>query len=128
MKPVRNKKTGLPEQNPLTVYLSQTCLEALKVQFFYLFPKTPQQSSAGENALPGGMVVRRHVSKLDFQVVSHFEPFVAAGLRLTPLPVMHGEDLVCNGYAFSLDREDGEKTNVVYVRAICVLCFGIQLN
>lgn len=33
------------------------------------------------------------------------------------LLVMHGEDLVCNGYAFSLDRgaasNDG-KTNVVY--------------
>jgi len=112
--PVRNKITGLPEQIPLSVYLSQTCLNELKRQFFYLFPKDTS-SAPGEMKSKDGTTVRRFVSKLDFSVVDYFKPFVAAGLRMVPLPVMHGEDLICNGYAFSLDGSNGKKTNVVYV-------------
>ena len=67
-------------------------------------------------------LVQRFVSKLDFCVVQSFKPFVAAGLRMVPLPVLHGEDLVCNGYAFSLEGKgagsNGKKTNVVYVSTI----------
>lgn len=98
----------------MALYLSQTCLEALRDQFFYLFPKS-EDGSAGENALPDGTKVRRHVSKIDFCVVQSFKPFLAAGLRMIPLPVMHGEDLICNGYAFSLNESKGKKTNIVYV-------------
>eukprot|EP00571_Detonula_confervacea_P014518 CAMPEP_0172307318 /NCGR_PEP_ID=MMETSP1058-20130122/8211_1 /TAXON_ID=83371 /ORGANISM="Detonula confervacea, Strain CCMP 353" /LENGTH=319 /DNA_ID=CAMNT_0013019463 /DNA_START=331 /DNA_END=1286 /DNA_ORIENTATION=+ len=131
--PVRNAgSNALPEQKPLSVHLSQTCLTALKSQFFYLFPnmnidgkqhscKEGILASAGENALPDGTKVKRFVSKLDFCVVQSFQPFVAAGLRMVPLPVMHGEDMVCNGYAFSLDGgsgSNGEKTNVVYLSDI----------
>ena len=119
MQPIRNPKTGLPEQTPISVYLSQTCLEALKSQFFYLFPKASNVESiaaAGQSVAPDGTCIRRHVSRLDFCVVQSFQPFVAAGLRMFPLPVMHGEDLVCNGYAFSLNTGNGkQKTNVVYV-------------
>ena len=119
MQPIRNPKTGLPEQTPISVYLSQTCLEALKSQFFYLFPKASKVESvaaAGQSVAPDGTCIRRHVSRLDFCVVQSFQPFVAAGLRMFPLPVMHGEDLVCNGYAFSLNNGNGKhKTNVVYV-------------
>jgi len=110
--PVRNKISGLPEQIPLSVYLSQTCLKELKKQFFYLFPKDTS-SAPGEMKSKDGTTVRRFVSKLDFSVVNYFKPFVAAGLRMVPLPVMHGEDLICNGYAFSLDGSNGKKTNVV---------------
>jgi hypothetical protein len=73
------------------------------------------QQAAGETVLPDGTRVYRHVSKLDFSVVQGFEPFVAAGLRMIPLPVKHGEDLIANGYAFSLDGRNNKKTNVVYV-------------
>lgn len=109
----RNAQTGLPEQTPVSVHLSETCLAALKSQFFYLFPKTTL--IAGESVSPDGTRVHRHVSKLDFCVVQSFQPFVAAGLRMIPLPVMHGEDLIANGYAFSLDGSNDKKTNVVYV-------------
>ncbi|KAL7536567.1 hypothetical protein ACHAWF_005499 [Thalassiosira exigua] len=110
LQPSRNLATGLPDQTPLSVYLSETCLVGLKKQLFYLFPKGEEgEAKAGENASPDGTKVRRHVSKLDFRVVEDFRPFVAAGLRMIPLPVMHGEDLVCNGYAFSLDGEHGKK-------------------
>lgn len=108
----RNPKTGLPEQTPLSIHLSQVCKDALKSQFFYLFPKN---GGAGVNKTPDGKTVQRHVSKLDFCVVNSFQPFLASGLKMTPLPVMHGEDLVCNGYAFSLHGSKGKKTNVVYV-------------
>ena len=76
-------------------------------------------SEAGQSVAPDGTCVQRHVSKLDFCVVQSFQPFIAAGLRMFPLPVMHGEDLVCNGYAFSLDSGNGKtKTNVVYVSSM----------
>jgi len=129
--PVRNAKTGLPEQNPISVHLSQVCLTQLKSQLFYLFPKTTvddkQKSSkegvasAGENTMSDGTKVRRYVSKIDWSVVESYQPFVASGLRMVPLPVMHGADLVCNGYAFSLNGgsgSDGKATNVVYLSDI----------
>ena len=104
------------------MHLSQTCLTALKSQLFYLFPKrfngensSKEGASAGVNTTPDGTKIKRHVSKLDFRVVESFQPFVAAGLRMVPLPVMHGEDLVCNGYAFSLNNGSGKTMNAVYV-------------
>lgn len=131
MRPSRDIKTGLPLQNPMSVFASKVCLTALESQFFYLFPKKNAGEkiensssndkgnvlSVGETALPNGPAIQRHVSKLDFCAVESFEPFVAAGLRMIPLPVMHGEDLVCNGYAFTLDgeTENKNKMNVVYV-------------
>mmetsp|Transcript_19977 Transcript_19977/g.31181 ORF Transcript_19977/g.31181 Transcript_19977/m.31181 type:complete len:402 (-) Transcript_19977:24-1229(-) len=119
MVPARNVKTGLPEQNPLSVFLSADCIKALKTQLFYLFPKEESTQSlvAGEKTCPDGSKIHRHVSKLDWQVVQHFKPFYAAGIEMIPLPVMHGEDLVCNGYAFAV--ADGEqKMNVVYLSDI----------
>jgi len=119
MQPARNAKTGLPEQNSLSVFLSSDCIEALKTQLFYLFPKeeTTQSLVAGEKTCPDGSKIHRHVSKLDWQVVQYFKPFNAAGIEMIPLPVMHGEDLVCNGYAFSV-ADGEEKMNVVYLSDI----------
>jgi hypothetical protein len=39
---------------------------------------------------------------------------------MTPLPVMHGEDFICNGYAFSVkgDKNGGDSVNVVYLSDI----------
>ena len=134
--PTKNHKTGYPDQTPLPVFLSRTVLTALKSQFFYLFPKERSDvekddkkeehvASAGETALPNGTTIRRHVSKLEFCVVESFRPFVAAGLRMIPLPVMHGEDLVCNGYAFTLNgrKNNGIGTSVVYVSCTSRLFF-----
>jgi phosphoribosyl 1,2-cyclic phosphodiesterase len=59
-------------------------------------------------------VVKRHVASFDVRV---FEPFVpvdvAPGIRLIPLPVMHGEDLISYGFAFTVGQ-----TNVVYLSDI----------
>ncbi|XLU78148.1 hypothetical protein S245_001569, partial [Arachis hypogaea] len=37
------------------------------------------------------------------------QPFSASGLKLTPLPVMHGEDYICLGFLF------GDKSKVAYL-------------
>ena len=80
------------------------------------------------NKTPDGKTVRRHVSKLDFCVVNSFQPFLASGLKMIPLPVMHGEDLVCNGYAFSLNGSKGKKTNVVYVSTLHCMLNSFYMN
>ena len=90
--------------------------KTVKSQFFYFCPKSTLL--AGESVSPDGTRVHRHVSKLDFCVVESFQPFVAAGLRMIPLPVKHGEDLIANGYAFSLDGRNNKKTNIVYVSCV----------
>lgn len=115
--PKPNPSTGFPDTNSLPVYSSRQCQDVLRRQFFYLFPK--KQDGAGVSTTKDGKKVKRFVASLDFQVVEYFRPFVAAGLKMIPLPVMHGEDLVCNGYAFTLDGATEEKkTNVVYLSDI----------
>jgi len=130
MLPKRDSMTGFPKQSPLSVFASKSCLKMLESQFFYLFPKKASKSagcckdetnlSAGATKTTDGKTIQRHVSKLDFRVVESFVPFVAAGLRMIPLPVMHGEDLVCNGYAFALNAKSskGKSMNVVYLSDI----------
>jgi ribonuclease BN (tRNA processing enzyme) len=118
--PMKDPLTGFPRQRPLPVFSSQACLDMLKVQFFYLFPKAEAKEGAGETAMSDGTKIKRHVSKLDFRVVESYKPFCAAGLKMIPLPVMHGEDLVCNGYAFSINNDEHatSKLNIVYVSLI----------
>jgi hypothetical protein len=52
----------------------------------------------------GTAVVPRWVAQLDFREIQQFKPFEAAQLRVTPLPVLHGEDLVSLGFSFG-ERE-----------------------
>lgn len=47
-------------------------------------------------------------------MVEAFRPFEPVpGFEMTPLPVMHGEDLVCFGYSFQVGQ-----TNIVYLSDI----------
>ncbi|GFH53627.1 hypothetical protein CTEN210_10103 [Chaetoceros tenuissimus] len=100
--------------NPLPIFLSPLCYETVKKVFSYLVPKEPRKEKNDDKK------VVRHVAALNFQTVSFFEPFYAAGLKMIPLPVKHGEDLICNGYAFSVKSDDKKKkaTNVVYLSDI----------
>ncbi|CAK9327620.1 unnamed protein product [Citrullus colocynthis] len=86
--------------DPTPIYLSQHSMESISVKFPYLVQKK----------LKEGQEVRR-VAQLDWQIIEdHYEkPFVASGLRFTPLPVMHGEDYICLGFLF------GEKYRVAYI-------------
>lgn len=114
----------------LPIYLSDQCFQTVKRQFGYLVPKHQRdndddnghvkKATNGDDAKDNKPVVKRLVASLDFQIIHHFQPFNAGGLMLIPLPVIHGEDLICNGYAFSIHHRDDKrsKTNVVYLSDI----------
>ena len=126
---------------PLPIYLSQECFQTVKQQFGYLVPKqhhhdkNDDESKSKTSSPANKPVVKRFVASLDFEIIHHFQPFEAGGLKMIPLPVIHGEDLICNGYAFSVQhretrstctssstsnsiRGNREKTNVVYLSDI----------
>jgi phosphoribosyl 1,2-cyclic phosphodiesterase len=119
-----------PEAIPMEIHLSQHCLEDMRVRFPWLFPlpKTSDSPSAPPAlARNGKPVIQRHVASFDVRVFQPLQPFEVQGLSIVPLPVMHGEDLVSMGFAFTLGRHDAEKTaaghrrrptNVVYLSDI----------
>lgn len=99
--------------DPLQIYLSEKCFNRVKEQFGYLVPKDKGDTDEDKNEK-----VIRHIASLQFNTVFYFEPFVVAGLKMIPLPVIHGEDFICNGYAFSVKSKSdtGDKvTHVVYL-------------
>ncbi|XP_052179565.1 putative hydrolase C777.06c [Diospyros lotus] len=85
---------------PTPIFLSQEAMDSVSVKFPYLLKKK----------LKDGQEVRR-VSQLEWKIIENDckKPFVASGLKLVPLPVMHGEDYVCLGFLF------GEKYKVAYI-------------
>ena len=95
------------------VYLSQECLDQVSRQFPWLFPNQiiPTKSAP---------TVPRHVASLDIHLIQEFIPFDVFGLKVTPLPVWHGDDLICLGYAFSLpsSSQSTAATNIVYLSDI----------
>lgn len=91
----------------MKVFMSQPCLDKLSVSFPWLFPTAnPVQD-------PTKPVVERFVSNLDVNVFGSFESLNVEGLKVITLPVMHGEDLVSYGFAFTVG-----KTNIVYLSDI----------
>jgi phosphoribosyl 1,2-cyclic phosphodiesterase len=98
----------------IPVFLSAKCLKTVKKAFGYLVPKEPTGHAPKDNETK----VVRHVASLNFQTVEWFQPFYVAGLKMIPLPVMHGEDFICNGYAFSVKGDKGVTVNVVYLSDI----------
>ncbi|GAA0184776.1 hydrolase [Lithospermum erythrorhizon] len=86
--------------DPTPIYLSQHSMDSIAMKFPYMVQKK----------LKAGQEVRR-VAQLDFKIIETDceKPFVASGLQITPLPVMHGEDYVCLGFLF------GEKNRIAYI-------------
>lgn len=68
-------------------------MEAVRKSFGYLVPR-------GE--VEGKPKVKRAVAALEYSIIEPFQPFFAAGLKMVPLPVMHGEDLICMGFSFTI--------------------------
>jgi phosphoribosyl 1,2-cyclic phosphodiesterase len=103
----RRNAGGALESTP--VFLSRETFEAIRKQFFYLVPKgdafKPHDGRIVQESSDGKAKVVRAVASLQYQLIEQFgfQPFVAAGLRMVPLPVMHGEDLVCLGFAFTVN-------------------------
>lgn len=96
----------MPNTIPMKVYMSQPCLDKLSNSFPWLFPKpkTPD---------PTKPVVQRFVSTLDVNVFQSFQALNVEGLSVVTLPVMHGEDFVSYGFAFTVGQ-----TNIVYLSDI----------
>ena len=95
----------------MPVFMSSECFECIKQKFDYLVPLKSTKRDGSKKQ------VKRAVAALDFQVIDHFKPFIAAGLKMVPLPVWHGSDFICNGYAFTVIGQDGP-VNVVYLSDI----------
>ena len=104
--------TSNANEESMTVFMSSECFADIKQKFDYLVPKAEVTEGNGTKK------VKRAVAALDFQVVDHFKPFVAAGLKMVPLPVWHGSDFICNGYAFTVIGKNGSPVNVVYLSDI----------
>jgi phosphoribosyl 1,2-cyclic phosphodiesterase len=87
---------------PMPLFLSANCLKDVSKRFPWLHIE--------EHKIDKNKLVQRHVASFDTQVFESFKPFDAAGLQVIPLPVMHGEDLVSYGFAFTVGT-----INVVYI-------------
>lgn len=97
-------------QVPMPLFLSLSCLEELSERFPWLLPK----KSMPETPNDGKPVVVRHVASFDVHVFQPLEEVsVVEGLKVIPLPVMHGEDLISYGFAFTVGN-----LNVVYLSDI----------
>ena len=91
---------------PMPVFLSKHCLDDLRVRFPWLFPVPKPVSTTKPE-------VKRHTATFAVSVFESFKPFAVEGLTVVPLPVMHGEDLVSYGFAFTVGTK-----NVVYLSDI----------
>ena len=98
-----------PRAIPMPVYMSQHCLNDVSVRFPWLFPEYQESPTLRRNK----PVVQRHVSSLDVNVFEPLTLFDIDGFKVIPLPVMHGEDLVSFGYAFTVGQ-----TSVLYLSDI----------
>lgn len=107
---------------PLSVYLTQQTLKALRRQFHYLVPdvaglkerkegnsQNKGKSSTVQPVNETSTVVKRMVAVLNYELIEQFKPFVAGGMTFTPVPVMHGEDMICMGFAFSIPYTKSSK-------------------
>jgi len=110
MQALKEGRVKRPYSVPVPVHLSQSCLDDVSQRFPWLFPN---QQSPLEQAPSDKPIVERHVASFDIKVFESLKPFQVEGLVVVPLPVMHGEDLVSFGYAFSVGT-----TNVVYLSDI----------
>ncbi|KAL3522772.1 hypothetical protein ACH5RR_015606 [Cinchona calisaya] len=86
--------------DPTPIYLTQLSMDSIAMKFPYLV----------NLKLKAGQEIRR-VAQFDWKIVENDSkrPFVASGLEIIPLPVMHGEDYVCLGFLF------GENCRVAYI-------------
>eukprot|EP00802_Teleaulax_amphioxeia_P016682 Tamp_16806.p1 GENE.Tamp_16806~~Tamp_16806.p1 ORF type:complete len:334 (+),score=69.23 Tamp_16806:25-1002(+) len=91
------RTVGMPA--PMPVRLSAATMEHVRNVFPYLTRKPDE--SAGQ--------VKRLVSQLDFQTIDPMQEFTMGELTIKALPLEHGKDCICYGFAF------GERERVVYL-------------
>lgn len=90
------------EREPLPLFSNYRHYDKLRTCFPYLtdLPRPPPHT------LDDGMTkrkispVRRFVALISWHKFADFETFNVCGLDILPLPVWHGEDYICMGFAF----------------------------
>jgi phosphoribosyl 1,2-cyclic phosphodiesterase len=108
--------SGRPKRISIPLYLSRFCYADLSERFPWLLPKSniPYLPTNTDSSV----VVKRDVASFDVHCFDDLRPFDAIGLDIIPLPILHGEDLISHGFAFSVRGKNGKKTNVVYLSDI----------
>jgi phosphoribosyl 1,2-cyclic phosphodiesterase len=120
-KPLERSMT--PKRTPMPIYMSAFCYHCLQAQFPWLLPKQQQPQKEEEGGDDDDQqqqqqqqqlvellqqdetqpIVRRDVASFDVTIFQDYQPMTVVGdLKITPLPVWHGEDLICHGFAFSV--------------------------
>lgn len=82
---------------PLPVHLSEATMAEVAVRFDYLCPGFQEKQA-----------VTRMVAAIEWHVLEGewpSEPFDAAGLQITPLPVYHGSDYISLGFLFGAEEK-----------------------
>ena len=112
---------------PMPLFVSDICRSSLQDQFPWLLPKqrSPEHfnSANGPSLSPSSssptsdppIAIERHVASFDVTIFEPFQSFEPVpGFKIIPLPLIHGEDLISYGFAFTL----GGTMNVVYLSDI----------
>ena len=105
---LHNRPAHVPPQSiPMPLYLAPPCHQSLQTSFPWLLPKPKKHQKEDPNA------IQRHVASFQVTMMEHFQSYDIHGLKVWALPVMHGEDFVSLGFAFTVGQ-----TNVLYLSDI----------
>ena len=84
-------------ENALPIYLNQDTFDTCKGAYPYLVPELRRRDD-----------VPRRVASLHWRVIDNATPFAVRGkgqaVQVTPIPVLHGGQYVCLGFAFGQGR------------------------
>jgi phosphoribosyl 1,2-cyclic phosphodiesterase len=122
---LEKKKTGIitnttPKGAPMPIYMSAFCYKNLQGQFPWLLPNKTLDLLKQDETQP---IIERHVASFDVTIFQDYQPMtVVEDLKITPLPVWHGDDLICHGFAFSVPSSSSSSSkppaNVLYLSDI----------
>jgi phosphoribosyl 1,2-cyclic phosphodiesterase len=107
--------------DPLVVYCSQKTKLEIQDKFDYLMEKVPPSlpSSSSSSSSSSSTTtttysdekptpkeaVYRWIAQLRFKLFDSFVPFELCGIKLTPLPVLHGRDYLSHGFEFGEEAD-----------------------
>ncbi len=90
-------RPGEAIENALPIYLNQDTFDTCKGAYPYLVPELRRRDD-----------VPRRVASLHWRVIDNATPFAVRGkgqaVQVTPIPVLHGGQYVCLGFAFGQGR------------------------
>jgi len=132
--PGPERQPGRYVRQSIPLYMSSFCQLNLQSQFPWLLPKKSGSSVMPQQA-KDRPTVKRDVASFDVTIFKDYQEEVIlgaeqggdntqpGGLKIVPLPVWHGDDLISHGFAFSLHpgpslSSSSRSMNVVYLSDI----------